>query len=207
MDKNKNNKEKELDIKIILLGESGVGKTNLINVYFEKEFNQDEFSTVTNTQLYKIVQINDIKLNVTIWDTIGQEQYRSLTKTFIRGSNIIIFVYDITRRDTFLELNYWVNNVNEEIDKEAIFGLVANKVDLFDINEVEKEEGAEYAQAINALFCEASAKENPKSFKNLVNRLLEKYLLENNIISEINNEKSFNLKAKKKKTEKKNCCS
>ena len=195
------NETQKIDsIKIILLGESGIGKTNLINIYLGKYFNSNEISTLNPCQTDIIKVINNKKLNVCLWDTMGQEKHRTVTKSFIKGSNIIIFVYDITRRETFLELNYWVNVVIEEIgDEEVLFGIAANKIDLFHNSEVEKEEGEEYAQKINALFSETSAKDDV-GFKNLVNKLLEKLLLNKNNIDEIQeNDQSFRLKKEKDK--------
>ena len=201
--------DSSLSVKLILLGESGIGKTNLINIYLGENYNPNELTTSNPCQTDTIKVINNKKLVVSLWDTMGQEKYRSVSKSFIRGSNIVIFVYDITRRDTFLELNYWVNVVNEEIgDEEALFGIAANKIDLFEKSEVEKEEGEEYAQKINALFYETSAKADV-GFKNLVNQLLEKFVLNKNKTDEVqDNEKNFSLKSQKGETnkKKKTCC-
>ena len=204
----KKNIKKSYYIKIILLGEQGTGKTNLINVYFDKPFKPGEDPNITPTQSFQSYDSNNNKYNITFWDTMGQERYRSITKTYIKGSNIIIFVYDITRRDTFFELNYWLSNVNEELqNEEVIFGVAANKIDLFAETQVGKEEGEKYAKAINALFCETSAKDNPKRFKAFVKELLDN-LYSNEVImkkiEEIENDDSFHLHNKKKK--KKNCC-
>ena len=175
--------EKEYKIKIIFLGESGVGKTNLINIYMDKEFNPNEFSTNDPSQSYQTLKIGNIKLNISLWDSIGQEKFRSITKNYIRGSNIVIFVYDITKRETFLELNYWVSVANEELNNnEAIFGIAGNKIDLFAESEVEKKEAEKYATKINALFSETSAKQDPKGFKIFIKELLGKLLLNQKII-------------------------
>ena len=197
-------------VKIILLGESGVGKTNLINVYFDNEFNKNELTTSTPNQSFKTLQMNNKKLNVSIWDTMGQEKYRSLTRNFIKGSNIIILVYDITRRETFLELNYWANVTKELLgDEEIIFGVAANKIDLFENSEVDKNEGNEFSEKIGALFAETSGKDDPKGFKDFVNKLLEKLISNNNIIEKIDQterEESFQLKGKPHSKRRKKCC-
>ena len=202
-------KQKIDSIKIILLGESGIGKTNLINIYLGENYNPYELSTSNPCQTDAIKVINNKKLKVSLWDTMGQEKHRCVTKSFIKGSNIVIFVYDITRRETFLELNYWINVVIEEIgDEEVLFGIAANKIDLFEKSQVEKEEGEEYAQKINALFYETSAKADV-GFKNLVNQLLEKFVLNKNKTDEVqDNEKNFSLKNQKGETnkKKKTCC-
>ena len=180
----KKEKQNAYNIKITFLGETGVGKTNLINIYMDKNFNPKELATYDPNQSFKTLKIGEFKLNIDLWDTIGQEKFRSITKSFIKGSNIIIFVYDITRRVTFLELNYWINAVNEELNtEEVIFGVVGNKIDLFENCEVEKKEGEKYAKRVNALFCETSAKDEPKGFKNFINLLLENLLSNQKIIT------------------------
>ena len=199
-------------IKVILLGETGIGKTSLINIYLNREFNPSELSNTNLSQSFANFELNDIKLNVSFWDTMGQEKYRSLTKTFIKGSNIVIFVYDITRIETLLELDYWLNTVIQEIgNDEVIFGVVGNKIDLFNECEVEQEEGKKYASKIDALFCETSAKNNPKGFKYFIRQLLEQYLLKNKIVEKIDeneNDRSFHLENDNNNNDRKNkkCC-
>ena len=199
----KRNEKKPINIKIILLGEREVGKTNLINTYFGKEFQEKLERTSEKSENIKLFEMNNNQYSINIWDTMGQEQYRSITKNFIRGSHIIIFVYDITRKETFLELEYWKTAVNQEISSDkVIFGLVANKIDLYLQGEVTKQEGLDEAQKIKAEFAETSAKNNPLPFKILVNKLLEKLFLQKKIIQKP--EDIVQLKEKKKG--KKKCC-
>ena len=199
------------NLKIILLGEGGVGKTNLINAYFGNNFVEERIATQKPNKSYDKVEIKDNICYIDIWDTMGQEEYRSTTNSFIKGSHIIIFVYDITNKKTFTELDYWVNKAKEEINTEkVIFGLAGNKIDLFDNSQVEKEEGEEYAKKILAYFCETSAKENPQGFKKFVNKLVEKlFLNENNITKEgsfIEKNEDNNIKLGDNQDKKKKCC-
>ena len=208
--------EEQKSIKIILLGEEKVGKTSLINTYFGKDFKEDTERTLDKAENIKLFEMKNKKYSINIWDTIGTEKYRSMTKNFIRGSHIIIFVYDITREETFFELEYWITTVNQEISTdEIIFGLVANKMDLYLEGKVEKQEGMNKAQKLNAEFAETSAKNNPLPFKELVIKLLGKLFLQKKIIQkaediaelkEIREEKEEKEGKKKEKKGKKNCC-
>ena len=199
-------------IKIILLGESGVGKTSLINVYFDNNFNNNEISTGSVKESFNTEKINNKIYKINIWDTMGQEKYRSLVKTFINESNIVIFVYDITRKKTFTELKYWVDKTKEELTNEkAIFGVAGNKIDLIENLEIDKNEGEKFAKSIGALFCETSAKENPKTFKSFIQELLKKMDISDNSMQNeenfIQNDiVSFKLNKNKKKNNKKKCC-
>ena len=202
-----NSEENPLDIKIILLGETGTGKTNLINTYYGKDFDPNTQTTTECQFDIKKLEINNRICAVNIWDTIGQEQYRAITKSFIRGTDIVILVYDITRRDTFLELNYWFDIASLELGKDVIFGVVGNKNDLYLSSDVTSEEGENFAQQKDAIFSLASAKTDPESFKDLVEKLLEKYLKHKNIIKKEENIIILNEdEAKKKVTKKKKFC-
>ena len=121
------------EIKIILLGESGVGKTNLINILMGIPFNDNEKSSASNSYSEKKVTINNKLYKLNLWDTIGQEKFRQLTKIFYKDSKIVIFVFDITSKESFDELqNYWVRDVKEQIGDDGIVkGVIANKMDLF----------------------------------------------------------------------------
>ena len=146
--------------KVVLLGESGVGKTSIISQFTNSEF-KDDFETSTGgTFSSKSFTYNDDKiLKFEIWDTAGQERYRALTKMFYKETNAVILVYDITRKKSFEELqNYWVEQIKEFAPENIIIAVVANKSDLSENEEVEEEVARNYAQDLNALFCTTSAK-------------------------------------------------
>jgi small GTP-binding protein len=167
------------EIKIILLGESGVGETNLINIVMGQAFNDDEASSISNSYSEKKVTVNNKLYKLNLWDTIGQERFRQLTKIFYKDSKIIIFVFDITSQESFDELqNYWVKDVKEQIgDERIIKGVIANKIDLFLNEKVSTEKGEEYAKSIGAKFLSISAKtEGPKKFEAFLIKLLEDYI-------------------------------
>ena len=206
MEENKNH-----DIKIILLGEERVGKTSLINAFMDKQFNPKEDYTLEKSVFSKEIQINNKILSVEIWDTMGQEKFRSVTKSLIKDSNLVIFVYDITRRETFLELNFWHNIAIEELEnEEVIFGVAANKIDLFSDSEVETTEAEIYSEEkIKGLFYETSAKENPLGFKKFVNLLLEKLIEKPKFLEKVKYKSNGNIKLElnnNKINKKKSCC-
>ena len=194
-------------IKCIILGEMFVGKTNLINIASGVGFIGDYQSTAAPTFSIVKVLINEKEYHIQLWDTIGQEKFRTLTKLFYNNSKIVIFAYDITRRDTFEEIkNYWVKDVEEKLGKNIIKGIVANKIDLFLNEQVTQEEGEEYAESIDALFITTSAKtEGPAKFEDFLIKLYEKYLSGN---KEKNNNKSVILRKKKNvhNNKKRECC-
>ena len=167
------------EIKIILLGESGVGKTNLINILMGMPFNENETTSTSNSYMEKRVTINKKLYKLNLWDTIGQEKFRQLTKIFYKDSKIVIFVFDITSKESFDELQkYWVKDVKEQIGDDGIVkGIIANKIDLFINEQVTTEQGEEYAKSIGAKFLSISAKtEGPKKFENFLMSLVEEYI-------------------------------
>ena len=173
---NNANKEKNSGIKIILVGDSGTGKTNLITVAAGFEFNTNSLTTTSCSYIQKIIKKGDKEYKVNLWDTIGQEKYRSLTKIFLKDSKIVIFVYDITNRATFESLKFWKKTIDDVLGNGPVFGVVGNKIDLYYEEKVKEEEGEEYANSIGAKFLITSAKNDNKSFSIFIEQILEDYL-------------------------------
>ena len=149
--------------KVVLLGESGVGKTCIISRYVNNTY--DEKSETTNGASYasKIIELEQYKqsLRFDIWDTAGQEKYRSLTKFFYKDAAIAVLVYDITRRDSFEEVkNYWYEQLKTCGEKNIVIGLAGNKCDMFDKEAVTEEEAKNFANEIGAQFQLTSAFKN-----------------------------------------------
>ena len=197
--KNSNSKK---EIKMILLGESGVGKTNLINVTLGHSFNENETPTFSNSFLEKKFQIDSKIYKLQIWDTIGQEKYRHLTKLFFKDSKIVILVYDKSDKKTFKGVQYWVDEVKKELGDDMIMGLVGNKDDKEESNDdVLEDEAREYAKSLNIKFKMVSAKINGKRFENFVKELLIDYINKNGGNIRIDNDRivlNKNNKVKKK---------
>ena len=204
----------ENGLKIILIGESGVGKTNLINVLIGKEFDEN-INTTYNSYFYKgKYKLNNDVYCYNIWDTAGQEQYRSLNKLFIKDSKIVICVYAIDNRQTFEEIDFWINYVKEILgEKGYVLALCANKSDLYETQEVSDEEGEKLAQKYNIKFNITSAFSNIKGFKAFLYELIKDYLglkdanIEDFESNEPQNNTSFKISKKNiKKEKKKGCC-
>jgi small GTP-binding protein len=197
---------KEGSIKIILLGECGVGKTSLIKAYLNQKLNPNEESNgaIPVVKNMNIISTKYKSFNISLWDTAGQERFHSLTSNFYKGSHIVIFVYNIVTKISFEKLKeYWVQSVIDKIGKDVIIGLIANKADLFYEEEVPKEEGVKYAKEIEAEFRYTSAKENRNDLQLYITELIEKLLHKENYL--IKEEKIFLNKEEKGKTQKK-CC-
>ena len=149
-----------LSCKIVLLGESGVGKTCIISRYINQVFEGNTISTNGASYAAKTLHFDDYdkSLKVEIWDTAGQEQYRSLTKIFYKDATAPILVYDITRKKSFDEIkNYWYKQLLDCAPSDIVVGLAGNKADLFDREQVSEEEAKEFAKEIKAIFRLTSA--------------------------------------------------
>jgi small GTP-binding protein len=166
------------EIKVILLGNSGVGKTNIINIVTGGKFEENEKTTSSASFAVKKMKIRGKEYILNLWDTIGQEQFRQLTKIFYNNSKIVIYVYDITCKESFDDLNYWTKDVEEQIGQDIIKGIVANKMDLYLKEEVKTEDGENYAESVGAKFLEFSAKtESPSKFDDFLIKLIDEYLI------------------------------
>ena len=203
--------------KIILIGESGVGKTSIISQFVDHDFQREQRATTGGTFSTKSIKCSNGKiLNYEIWDTAGQERYRAITTMFYKDSNAVILVYDITRNDSFDELkSYWIEQVKEKANN-VILAIAANKYDLIESEKVDEDEARNFAKEINAIFATTSAK-NRSGIDDLFLKIAKKYtgldaeLIEDensNELSEIRDvmQNSVTLKKPSKKKAKKSCC-
>ena len=192
------------EIKVILIGDSGVGKTNLINIALGLGFKakQEATSAASFSRLNIKTETNNISID--LWDTIGQEKYKQLTKLFYNNSRIVIFVYDIASRITFEGLTFWINDIKEQIGNDYVAGVIGNKSDLYLEEEVKREEGDVLAKSINAEFLLISAKNNERiKFIDFLKVLVEKGV--SNGIIDLGENNNIVLK-KDKEIKKKKCC-
>ena len=174
-DENKK-KDKIYNVKFIIIGETKVGKTSIINQYTKQIFEEEFFTTMATDKSTKEIEIKGKKLKLEIWDTIGQEKYRAVNKIFMKNTQIALLVYDITDRKSFDDLNEWYENFIKINEKEkAIIGVAANKSDLYEERVVEEKEGKNFAKSKNIEFFETSSKDYD-SINIVFETLSEKYL-------------------------------
>ena len=135
-----------IENKVILLGEPGVGKTTLIRVSIGEKFEEIYTPSISLSFFSKTVTFNNKNYMFNLWDTIGQEKFKTLTKIFYKNSKVIIFVYNITDKKSFKNLEYWLDSVNTELGNEKyIKAIVGNKSDLFLNEQVKEEEARKFA--------------------------------------------------------------
>ena len=206
--------------KTIIVGNSGVGKTSIIQRYLGK-FEQDERSTVGASFTNKSENINGKTILFEIWDTAGQERFRSINSIFYQDASVCILTYDITQKKSFEDLkSYWHNAVSEQSSQNIIFHVVGNKIDLFNKEEVDKNEVDQYCEKIGAEVSLISAKDENNAYVDMLfQKLGEKYLNsdiyrenQNNLNMTRTAKLSFDYmgenkkKEKKDKSDRKKCC-
>ncbi|KAI3680446.1 hypothetical protein L6452_35217 [Arctium lappa] len=143
--------------KIVLIGDSAVGKSNLLARFARNEFNPNSKSTIGVEFQTQKIQINGKEVKAQIWDTAGQERFRAVTSAYYRGAVGALLVYDITRRRTFDNINRWLKELHTHCDMNVVTILVGNKSDLEDGREVSMDEGKSLAEAEGLFFMETSA--------------------------------------------------
>ena len=144
--------------KIIFLGDQYVGKSSILNRFYQDKFEPDYQATIGLDFHSKNVDINGNSVRLLLYDTAGQEKFKSLIPMYIRDANIIIVVYDISNKDSFTHTDHWVNETKDLKREDAIFVLVGNKIDLEDKRAVSFDEGNEIAMKNGMIFMETSAK-------------------------------------------------
>ena len=145
-------------LKYIIIGDISVGKSNLLLRYIHGQFREGRNPTVGVEFGAKSEIIGDKTYRIQIWDTAGQENFRSITRGYFKNSACALVVYDITRRDSFNNVRDWIEECKNSSPKDILIVLVGNKSDLEDNREVSQEEGQELADGYGILFFEASAK-------------------------------------------------
>jgi len=143
--------------KVVIIGESGVGKTNLLSRFTRNEFNLDSKSTIGVDFATRFVNIEGKVVKAQLWDTAGQDRYRAITAAYYRGAVGALLVYDITKRGTYESMTRWLNELREYADPNVIVMLVGNKTDLNHVRGISTEEAKAFAVANGLSFIETSA--------------------------------------------------
>ena len=216
----------ELKFKLIVVGDINTGKSSILNRFTKNVFEEHYQSTIGLDFISKNYTIHNQEVRLVLYDTAGQEKFRSLIPMYIREAQIILLIYDISNKNSFNSIPKWFSDILNVKDDEAVFGLIGNKNDLNDKREVTYEEGKKLADEKNIIFEEISAKTgnnineffHDKVFEALYNKFRNKFKNdnENNINYNLENTESYtipesnihidDIKDINTKKKKKKCC-
>ena len=167
----------DMMFKLVIIGDSYVGKTNIMSRYLNNEFRDDSKATVGVEFGSKLFDIKGHSIKAQIWDTAGQERYKSITNAYYKGALGALVVYDITRKETFNSVDKWISDLTAVADKKITVLVIGNKCDLDDQRQITKEQGEEKGRSFNAAFLETSASSGSnidKAFEMLIKEVYEK---------------------------------
>ena len=211
---NQKSENYEKILKMVIIGDSNVGKTKICCKYLYNEFTNDTKSTVGVDLFSKSMLVNDIKIKLNIWDTAGQERYHSVTTAYYKGSNGCFIVYDITDKNSFDNVEKWYEEVKKIADKDILIILIGNKNDLENEREVTIEMGKKKAENLKCPFFETSALTNYQidvAFQEITQEILNKLQNEEEndsaeLIGDDKNMVNININEEIEQQEKKGCC-
>ena len=149
--------KEDFKIKIVVVGDSGVGKTNLIKRFISNEFSENFKATIGVEFMSKTYRINKHLFKVEIWDTAGQERYKSITAVYYKGAKGALVVYDTTDKSTFDNIDKWMLEIKDKTSKDIKLMIIGNKIDLKDEREVKNEEALKKAESLGIPLMETSA--------------------------------------------------
>ena len=201
----------EFMFKVVLVGDSFVGKTNIMSKYLKNEFHEDSKATVGVEFGTKQFNVEGHSIKAQIWDTAGQERYKAITSAYYKGAKGAFIVYDITRKNSFESIDKWINDVTAVADKKITIVLIGNKSDLEDQRQVTKEQGEDKANKLQVAFLETSAfsGENlEKAFQMMIKEVYQKCheeMMSEGDVDIIKGGEDINL-AKKNNSGEKKCC-
>lgn len=169
----------DMIMKLLLVGDSGVGKSCLLLRFVEDKFNPSFITTIGIDFKIRTIESNGKKIKLQVWDTAGQERFRTITTAYYRGAMGIVLIYDVTDARTFENVENWFQTVTQHANEDAQIFLVGNKSDDEENRQVSREQGQQLASSLNIPFLEASAKtnENVESiFYELASLIQEKHI-------------------------------
>ena len=153
----------DLLIKVVIVGDSSVGKTNLLSRFAHNSFNENSRNTIGVDFQAVDLNINGQNIKAQFWDTAGQEKYRSIAAAYYKNAQGIIITYDVTREQTFKNVQFWYDELREQGEPDVEIILIGHKKDLESQRKVTEEQGAQLAKEKNMFFMETSAKTNENS--------------------------------------------
>ena len=163
------------EIKIVFLGESGVGKSNIINRYNGGQFNPNSVPNNSSFFMSKNLKFGEKIYRINLWDTAGQEKYHSLTKIFLNEAKIAFIIYAINDKASYEKIDFWYNLVKESCGN-IVIAIIGNKKDLYEEEQVNEEDAIKKAKSLNATFGLTSALEDDTGFDEIINKVLKKYI-------------------------------
>ena len=193
--------DSDIVFKILMLGDSEVGKSCFLMRYSDNVFVENYITTIGLDYKLKTIKLDSGKIiKVQLWDTAGQDKYRTIAKNYYKGSHGILLLYDTTKMSSFENIREWIQDIRQEVSPKSIIFLIGNKIDLTEQRKISKEQGEELAEEFKIPFFEASAKSGEnvdEVFKALYEKIIEAY-------GDLEKEKGTKLN--KKKQNKGKCC-
>ncbi|CAN0301070.1 unnamed protein product [Ectocarpus sp. 12 AP-2014] len=197
----------DMQIKLLMIGDSGVGKTCLLLRYANDSFSQTFITTIGIDFKIKNIDLDSKRIKLQIWDTAGQERFRTITTSYFRGAQGILLVYDVTDKKSFNSIRNWVAQIQQHADVAVNKILIGNKCDMDEDREVSREEGAQLAAEYGIQFFETSAKNDinvEKGFITIAREVKDRLMADGpNPGSRASGNVNLNAQASKKKT---GCC-
>jgi len=196
----------DMKIKLLLIGDQSVGKTCILERFTNNTFDISTLTTIGIDFRIKFMEVDGIKIKLQVWDSAGQERFRTITRSYFRGSHGVLLTYDVTNRSSFLSIDHWLKEINSNADDNINKMIVGNKIDNVENRVVSYDEGLELANKYSLPFIETSAKDNinvEDCFMSITSSIKTRLLIDGLKSSQSNNT-TFNLL--KKTLKRKGCC-
>ena len=198
----------KITIKLLLLGDSSVGKTCIINKYIFNKFEESHLSTLGIDYMDKLVEYKNYKIKLQIWDTSGEEKYRSITKNFYKNADGLFVIFDLTNEDSFNHVKNWINEAKDNKSDIKMI-LIGNKSDSEDERKVDKDRALKFSEENNLQYFETSAKNGlniEESFNAIIDLILDGKS-EQELLNKLNmQQRALSINSRKKNKNKETCC-